>query len=97
MRAAPLVRVLDEPTAALDAETEHSLFERYACVANQNGHANDGCITVLVSHRFSTVCMADVNVVLEGSGAVEVGTREELMSTEGPYAGPYSIQASAYR
>src|SRR5207302_4098385 len=55
MRDGPLVLVLDEPTAALDAETEHALFERYAAAAR----GSDDRITILVSHRFSTVRMAD--------------------------------------
>ena len=72
MRDRPLLLVLDEPTAALDAETEHALFERYAAAARggrSNGAADraDGRITILVSHRFSTVRMADLIVVLDGS------------------------------
>ena len=62
MREAPLVQVLDEPTAALDAETEHALFERYAAAARAEGDAN-GRITIFVSHRFSTVRMADLIIV----------------------------------
>ena len=93
MRDAPLVLALDEPTAALDAETEHALFERYAAAA-RNG---DGRITVLVSHRFSTVRMADLIIVLDGSKVVEVGTHPQLMARRGPYAELYSIQAAAYR
>src|SRR5262249_14689086 len=71
MREAPLLLVLDEPTAALDAETEHALFERYAAAAHGNAVTANGRITVLVSHRFSTVRMADVIVVLDGSRLVE--------------------------
>ena len=79
MRDHPLLLVLDEPTAALDAETEHALFERYAAAARggkSNGAAgkDHGRITILVSHRFSTVRMADLIVVLDGSRVVEVGT-----------------------
>src|SRR5207248_2697258 len=65
MREEPLLLVLDEPTAALDAETEHALFERYAS-ASRDG-ASEGRITILVSHRFSTVRMADLIVVLDGA------------------------------
>jgi ATP-binding cassette subfamily B protein len=101
MRDRPLLLVLDEPTAALDAETEHALFERYAAAARgtSNGAARgaDGRITILVSHRFSTVRMADLIVVLDGSRVVEVGSHEELMDRGGPYAELYGIQAAAYR
>jgi ATP-binding cassette, subfamily B, bacterial len=92
MRERPLLLVLDEPTAALDAETEHALFERYAA-ASRGG----GGITVLVSHRFSTVRMADLIAVLDGSRLAQVGTHEELMGRPGPYAELYGIQAAAYR
>ena len=92
MRDTPLLLVLDEPTAALDAETEHALFERYAAAAR-----GDGRITVLVSHRFSTVRMADLIVVLDGARIAEIGTHEELMSSAGQYAQLYNIQAAAYR
>jgi ATP-binding cassette subfamily B protein len=97
MRDHPLVLVLDEPTAALDAETEHALFERYADAARNVGRADDGSITLLVSHRFSTVRMVDVIVVLDGARVVEVGTHDELMANGGQYAELYSIQAAAYR
>ena len=96
MRDRPLLLVLDEPTAALDAETEHALFERYAAAAR--GSVNDdGRITILVSHRFSTVRMADLIVVLDGARVAEVGTHEELMGRGGAYAELYGIQAAAYR
>ena len=91
MRDHPLVLVLDEPTAALDAETEHALFERYAAAARSDG------ITILVSHRFSTVRMADQIVVLDGARVVEFGSHEELMARSGPYSELYGIQAAAYR
>jgi ATP-binding cassette subfamily B protein len=97
MRDEPLLLVLDEPTAALDAETEHALFERYAAAARGAGENTSGRITVLVSHRFSTVRMADLIVVLDGARLVEVGTHEELMARRGHYAELYGIQASAYR
>jgi ATP-binding cassette subfamily B protein len=92
MRDQPLLLVLDEPTAALDAETEHALFERYAAAAR--GAAK---LTILVSHRFSTVRMAERIVVLDGSRVAQVGTHEELMARGGPYAELYRIQAAAYR
>jgi ATP-binding cassette, subfamily B, bacterial len=95
MRDEPLLLVLDEPTAALDAETEHALFERYAAAAyDQSGN---GRITVLVSHRFSTVRMASLIVVLDGARVIEIGTHEELMARRGRYAELYGIQAAAYR
>ena len=92
MRDRPLLLVLDEPTAALDAETEHALFERYAAASR-----GDGRITILVSHRFSTVRMADRIVVLDGARVTETGTHEELMARRGQYAELYGIQAAAYR
>jgi ATP-binding cassette subfamily B protein len=106
MRDHPLLLVLDEPTAALDAETEHALFERYAAAARGSvkGAPNDGDggdetgrITILVSHRFSTVRMADLIVVLDGARVAEVGTHDELLARGGQYAELYGIQAEAYR
>jgi ATP-binding cassette, subfamily B, bacterial len=97
MRDHPLLIVLDEPTAALDAETEHALFERYAAVARGGLDGSGGSITILVSHRFSTVRMADVIVVLDGARVVETGTHEALMARGGQYAELYGIQAAAYR
>jgi ATP-binding cassette, subfamily B, bacterial len=95
MRDDPLLCVLDEPTAALDAETEHSLFERFAAASRIA--SDDGRITVLVSHRFSTVRMADQIVVLEGTRVAESGTHDELMARGGLYAELYVMQAAAYR
>jgi ATP-binding cassette subfamily B protein len=101
MRDHPLLLVLDEPTAALDAETEHALFERYAAAERRNGdgsgHAADGRITILVSHRFSTVRMADIIVVLDGARVAEVGSHQDLLARRGHYAELYGIQAAAYR
>jgi ATP-binding cassette subfamily B protein len=97
MRNEPLLLVLDEPTAALDAETEHALFERYAAAAHSTTGNHSGRITVLVSHRFSTVRMADLIVVLDGARLVEVGTHEQLMAKKGQYSELYNIQAAAYR
>ena len=97
MRDHPLLLVLDEPTAALDAETEHALFERYAAAAHRDVTAEDGRITILVSHRFSTVRMADLIVVIDGARVVEVGTHDDLVARGGQYAELYGIQAAAYR
>jgi len=103
MREEPLLLVLDEPTAALDAETEHQLFERAAAAARRSDRSSprpapdNGRITLLVSHRFSTVRMADLIVVLDGSRVVEVGSHEELAAAGGLYAELYDIQAAAYR
>lgn len=95
MRDEPLVAALDEPTAALDAETEHQLFERYASRAHERRQS--GSITILVSHRFSTVRMADLIVVLDGARVAEHGTHDELMALGGRYAELYRIQAAAYQ
>ncbi len=94
MRTEPLLMILDEPTAALDAETEHELFERYAEAAHST---TVGGITILVSHRFSTVRSADLIVVLDGSRLVEVGSHDDLLRAGGTYAGLYRIQAAAYQ
>jgi ATP-binding cassette, subfamily B, bacterial len=96
MRDEPLLLVLDEPTAALDAETEHAIFERYAAAVREGASAN-GRISILVSHRFSTVRMADLIVVLDGARVVETGTHDELMSVGGTYAELYGLQAASYR
>lgn len=91
MRDQPLVLVLDEPTAALDSETEHALFERYAAAVR-----GDGRITILVSHRFSTVRMADLIIVLQGAHVAEIGSHDELLARGGAYAELYGIQAAGY-
>jgi ATP-binding cassette subfamily B protein len=96
MRQAPLVLVLDEPTASLDATTEHELFTRYAARAEQAA-AENGAITVLVSHRFSTVAMADLVIVIESGQLLEYGSHDELMARHGLYAELYEMQARAYR
>ena len=99
MREEPLLLVLDEPTAALDAETEHALFERFASAARAGdaGQPKNGRVTLLVSHRFSTVRMADIIVVMDGAQVVEVGSHERLIALGGKYAELYEIQSAAYR
>lgn len=95
MRDEPLLQILDEPTSALDAETEHALFERYASSSREG--REQGRVTILVSHRFSTVRMADLIVVLDGSRLAESGTHDELIAAQGTYAELYAIQAASYR
>ena len=96
MRDEPLLLILDEPTASLDAYTEQAVFERYARASERAGHRVGG-ITVLISHRFSTVRMADRVVVLEGGRIVQAGSDEELRKEPGPYRELYELQARAYR
>jgi ATP-binding cassette, subfamily B, bacterial len=95
MRDDPLLLILDEPTAALDAETEHALFARYSDAA-RTAPAN-GRITMLVSHRFSTVRMADLIIVMDGSRVAEYGTHDDLMAKRGQYAELHDIQAAAFK
>jgi len=96
MRAEPLLLLLDEPTAALDAEAEHQLFDRYSAAAREV-RARTGGITVLVSHRFSTVRAADLIVVVDGHGIAEHGSHDDLMALDGLYAELFELQASSYR
>jgi ATP-binding cassette subfamily B protein len=95
MRQAPLLLVLDEPAAALDASAEHELFERYASSAGRAGQRQGG-VTVLVSHRFSTVLMADRIAVLEQGRLAEFGSHRDLMTAGGLYAELFALQARAY-
>ncbi len=95
MRDAPLLTVLDEPTASLDAPTEAALFARYAEAARSRADANGG-ITLLVSHRFSTVRSADLIVVMDRGQVMEAGSHTELMAAAGVYAELFSLQARAY-
>jgi ATP-binding cassette, subfamily B, bacterial len=95
MRRSPLLLVLDEPAAALDASAEHELFERYASSAGRAGQRQGG-VTVLVSHRFSTVLMADRIAVLEQGRLAEFGSHRELMAAGGLYAELFALQARAY-
>jgi ATP-binding cassette subfamily B protein len=92
----PLLVVLDEPTASLDAHAEQALFDRYTEAASGYAAAS-GTITLLVSHRFATVRMADLIVYLEEGHATEAGTHDELVAGGGRYAELFTLQASAYR
>ncbi|MFD9721697.1 ABC transporter ATP-binding protein [Streptomyces sp. NPDC059076] len=96
MRVTPLLLVLDEPTASLDPVTEASLFERYV-EAFQAAAREVGAITLLVSHRFSTVRMADQIVVLDGGKVAEQGDHATLQAAGGRYAELYEMQARSYR
>jgi ATP-binding cassette subfamily B protein len=114
MREDPLLLVLDEPTAAIDAPTEHALFERFAAAARSGAsrgprpsrasEASDlgwggrrGTVTLLISHRFSTVRMADLILVLDNGRITEQGSHEDLLRRRGLYAELYHLQAAAYR
>lgn len=95
MRPAPLLFVLDEPTASLDAPSEHAIFTRYMARARELA-ARTGAVTVVVSHRFSTVADADQILVLDHGELVQAGRHDELMARGGRYAELYRTQAEAY-
>jgi ABC-type multidrug transport system fused ATPase/permease subunit len=95
MRVEPLLFVLDEPTASLDAPSEHAIFERYMARARELANRT-GAITVIISHRFSTVTGADRILVLHQGRLVAQGTHQELIAAAGRYADLYNIQATAY-
>ena len=90
----PLLLLLDEPTANLDAEAEFALFETIARATRRA--RSRGTVTMLVSHRFSTVRMADVIVVVDGGQVIEMGSHDELMNRGGLYAELFTLQSSAY-
>jgi ATP-binding cassette subfamily B protein len=89
MREEADILVLDEPTAALDAEAEHAVFDRFRTLAR-------GRTTFLISHRFSTVRMADRILVLEAGRVLEDGTHAELMAAGARYAHLFALQAKGY-
>lgn len=95
MRARPVLLLFDEPTASLDAPSEHAIFQRYMRRARAIAPMT-GLITVIVSHRFSTVAGADLILVMESGQLAEFGDHDTLMTLGGRYADLYSIQADAY-
>ena len=84
------ILILDEPTAALDARSEHEVFQRFA-------ELTEGRMALLISHRFSTVKMADRILVLENGRIAEQGSHGSLLAAGGRYAGMFELQASSYR
>lgn len=95
MRTEPVLLVLDEPTASLDAPSEHDVFVQYMARARTLAKAT-GAVTVIVSHRFSSVVGADQIIVLDQGRVIEVGNHQQLMERGGRYAELYGIQAKAY-
>ena len=83
------VVLLDEPTAQLDVRGESEIFERVL-------EATKGCTTILISHRFSTVRLADSICVVEDGGVVEIGTHDELIDRNGRYRTMFDLQASRF-
>ena len=90
MREEADILVLDEPTAALDAEAEHAVFERFR-------QLSAGRTTIVISHRFPTVRMARQIIVLENGTLVERGSHAELLALGGRYAHMFALQASGYQ
>jgi ATP-binding cassette, subfamily B, bacterial len=82
--------VLDEPTASLDAETEYEIFRHFQ-------ELTVGKMAILISHRFSTVRMADRIAVIQAGRIAEIGTHDELMRLEAIYAQLFGMQAEGYR
>jgi ATP-binding cassette subfamily B protein len=95
MRRYPALLILDEPSASMDAAAEHALYERFSR-ATEFG-ARTSAITLLVSHRFATVRMADIIVLLRDGRASEIGSHDELIAHGGVYAELFELQARGYR
>ena len=89
MRNAPVL-ILDEPTSALDAQAEYDIFTRFR-------HLTEGKTAIFISHRFSTVRLADRIFVIENGCILESGSHSELMHLDGRYAELFNLQAEAYR
>jgi ATP-binding cassette subfamily B protein len=90
MREDADILVLDEPTASMDAQAEADVFQRFRNLA-------DNRMGIVISHRFSTVRMADQIVVLESGAVIEQGTHDELLAQAGRYAHLFNLQAEGYR
>jgi len=90
MRSDADILVLDEPTAAMDAPSEAAIFEHFRS-------QSDDKITILISHRFSTVRAADVIVVIHNGEIVEQGNHESLLELGGQYASLFRLQARGYQ
>lgn len=84
------ILILDEPTAALDAESEHALFQRFKMLTQD-------VTTLLISHRFSTVRMADKILVIDDGKIIEEGTHKQLIEKDGRYATLYQMQSEKYQ
>jgi ATP-binding cassette subfamily B protein len=89
LRDAPLL-VLDEPTAAMDPQAEYELYQHFRALAKDR-------MTLLISHRFSTVRMADLILVLDDGRIIEKGTHDELLAQNGQYARLFNLQAESYQ
>lgn len=90
MRSGADILVLDEPTAAMDAEAEVMIFDRFRALSQNK-------MVILISHRFSTVRMADTIIVLSAGELIEQGTHEELLHAQGRYAKLFTLQAAGYK